>query len=278
MGNHYVPQHYLKGFTINGRLWAHDRENRRSFATQPKVVANETEMWPDDIEQFLANEIEAPAVAAIDKVRARMPLDQDDKARLARYIINLWKRVPEARRRADEQLPGVADDVQQNLHAELDVLVANGHAPSAVAEERRQQIDEIIARYRAERPNHIWQSNLAAEHQLPIVEALATMEWKFLCTDRLHYLTSDNPVFFFEHEGIGSPSSELTIPFSSSVALWATRRRSFGPEYLSARAGAVREINKRSTYNATRFVFSANNEPWILPFLCKGNWRLSRLQ
>jgi hypothetical protein len=47
MGYHYIPQFYLKGFANENVIWVHDRKDRRSFASQPKSVANETDMYPD---------------------------------------------------------------------------------------------------------------------------------------------------------------------------------------------------------------------------------------
>ena len=42
MGNHYVPQFYLKGFSgESDYLWAHDRLAKKSFKSNIKNVAQE---------------------------------------------------------------------------------------------------------------------------------------------------------------------------------------------------------------------------------------------
>ena len=104
------------------------------------------------------------------------------------------------------------------------------------------------------------------------------MNWLFLRSQADQFLTGDNPVFFFEHEGIGKPTSELTFPLSSNLALWATRLPRPSMQYLAASPAGVREINRRTAHNSVRFVYSKANEPWVLPFVLKKQWRLTRLR
>jgi hypothetical protein len=278
MGNHYVPQYYLHGFAEDGRIWAHDRVASRSFHTQPKVIAHESGMYPDEVEQYLANLIENPAKTAIDKVRNLAPLDDADRLALANYIITLWKRVPEGRRRAAERMPVVAASVKADVLAKIDHLAAEDPSFLLVADEKRAQIASIISHYEEDPPPDIWQKSLRTEFTPRVVDSLLSMEWRYLHTKDLMFLASDNPVFFFAHEGIGQPTSELTLPFSNSVALWANRSKNLPSSIIQASPVAVRELNRRAAYNATRFVFSTNNEPWILPFHSKGQWALNRLQ
>ncbi|QEO97235.1 hypothetical protein XOCgx_2243 [Xanthomonas oryzae pv. oryzicola] len=40
MGNHYLPQHYLNGFTFDDRFWVYDLEQMRSRESQPKEGLN----------------------------------------------------------------------------------------------------------------------------------------------------------------------------------------------------------------------------------------------
>jgi len=278
MGNHYVPQYYLNGFASEGRLWAHDRVESRSFLTQPKVVAHESGMYPDKVEQYLANQIEAPAQAAIEKVRNLVPLEDSDRIALATYIVALWKRVPEGRRRASERMPEVAASVKADVLARIDELVEEDPSRSALGDERRAQVESIIKLYEEDPPPDIWHKSLHTEFTPRVVDSLLSMEWRYLHAKDSIFLASDNPVFFFAHEGVGQPTSELSLPFSSSVALWANRRKSPSMSVVQASPVAVRELNRRAAFNATRFVFSMRNDEWILPFFCKKKWALSRLQ
>jgi hypothetical protein len=278
MGHHYVPQYYLHGFANNGRMWAHDRVEMRSFLTQPKVVAHESGMYPDEVEQYLANKIENPAQAAIDKVRNLLPLDDSERLALATYIVALWKRVPEGRRRVSVRMPEVAASVKGDILAQLDKLVSDNPGLSALADEKRENVISIISLYQEDPPPDIWHMSLQTASTPRVVDSLLSMDWRYLHSKSSSFLASDNPVFFFTHEGIGQPSSELTLPFSSTVALWANRRTNPRVSVVQASPIAVRELNRRAAYNATRFVFSTNNDSWILPFHCKRQWALNRLQ
>jgi Protein of unknown function (DUF4238) len=277
MGQHYIPQFYLRGFTEGNTIWVHDKLVSRSFASQPKTVANENKIYPDDVEARLANAIEAPANSVIQKVRGREALTEDDRLALARYVVMLWKRVPEGRSRAATLLPEVAASLRQEIHEGLSAVAREMPDLAAITEARKAEVDLVIDKYSRELPPNIWQTSLTADTSWDAVKSLLSMNWRFLWSDRLQFLTCDNPVFFFSHEGIGNLTSELTIPLSSSVVLWANRRRLPAASVVAAPPAVVREINRRMAYNSTRFVYAQRAEAWILPFVCKGDYALNRL-
>ncbi|MDZ4073131.1 MAG: DUF4238 domain-containing protein [Hylemonella sp.] len=277
MGHHFVPQFYLKGFEASGRIWAYDKLESRCFPTQAKSIANETGMYSEDIESFLATKIEDPAKPAITKVRVRERLSEEDRLALAKYVVTLWKRVPRGRERALSKMPEVADQVHANLREELDQLEISKPELKERIDGLRQQAEQIIARHKQNPAPELWYQGLQSETGPQIVETMLSMHWVFLWSGSQQFLTSDNPVFFFEHEGIGSPSSELTLPLSSSLALWATRSPRTTGGHLNATPNAVREINRRTAHNSERFLYAQKNEPWIMPFLRKKQWALSRL-
>lgn len=277
MGHHYLPQYYLRGFSRENLVWVHDRIESRSFASQPKTIANENNLYTEELENQLANEIEGPANPILDKVRDLQPITDEEKRLLATYLFVLWKRVPRARERFAAGLPTVAASVRQELHAGLSAAAAELPNMGHVAEWRRAEVDRIIARIELERPPSLWHESLTRESSANVIGSMMTMHWRFLHSKSEDFVTSDNPVFFFEHEGIGQASSELTVPLSSSVALWANRRPTAQPRYIEARPAAVREINRRMAHNASRYLYSKSNGTWILPFLSKGEYALNRL-
>lgn len=83
------------------------------------------------------------------------------------------------------------------------------------------------------------------------------------------FITCDNPVFFFEADGIGREQSELTLAFGSEVALWANRTPAVTPEYVAANRQSVLEFNRRCAHNARRFLYSRKEAPWLLEFATK---------
>jgi len=278
MGDHYVPRYYLKGFTDGGYLWVHDCLTEKSFKSTPKSVANENEMYGSELEQHLANRVEAPAFHAIEKIRAGDLLSTQDREALARYVINLWKRVPKGRDRVVARLPEVAESVRKNLHSALHQLALTNPEEATKVGTKREAVNNVIDRYIEETPPDIWQSSLAKGGTGLPEATLLGMDWHFLQSRNSEFLTCDNPVFFFESEGLANPLAELTLPISSNVCLWAHKLGAKRPYFYEAKPAAIKAINRRTAYNASRFVFSSRQESWILPFARKGiSHNLSRL-
>ncbi len=278
MGKHFVPKFYLRGFETDGAIWAYDKQEDRTFKTQVGAIANENGMYPDGLESWLATNVEDPAKGAITKIRNRSPITSEEKRFLAKYILTLWKRVPRARARVAELMPSVVAEVHGNLIGKLEKLVVARPDLNQKVDKWRAQVTEVIARHQANPPLDIWLDTIESDTANHVVDALTSMRWAFLYRNDAQFLTCDNPVFFFEFEGIGKTMSELTIPMSSSVVLWASRRHLNENQFVQAMPSAVREINRRMAHNSTRFLYFERNESWIPSFARKGNWKLNRLQ
>lgn len=277
MGNHYIPQFYLRGFTESGRIWAHDKLEKRSFRSQPRSVANETEMYAGDLESYFTEEIEQPAHNALEGVRSNKPLSRSGRGALAHYIAALWKRVPAGRSRSVERLPGVAASVEKDLHSQIDSLVTAEPGLVDLGAEKKALISQIVRRNVEERSTDIWQQHLSSEATPKVIDAIASMNWQFLISSEIRYLTSDNPFFFFPFEGLGPASAEATIPFSSTTALWMNRDPRPKPLYALATTAFVKEVNRRTASNATRFIFSSTNEAWMAKLIFKAHHQLNRI-
>jgi hypothetical protein len=277
MGDHYIPQYYLRGFTNGNEIWTHDRLEKKSFPSQPKSIANTNKFYSPELERHLANSIEAPAGYAIEKIRTRSLLTDSDREALARYIVTLWQRVPEAKLRFESHIPSVVASVRSEIHEELEAAAKRFPQLFNAAEKRKTEVDKLLTAYKKEKPSRIWHESIKINSDGRLSEVILSMKWHFIKSSGAQFLTSDNPVFFFSHEGLARAASELSIPFSSSIALWATRKENHYPQYFDAKPSATREINRRTAYNATRFVYSAINEKWILPFVCKAERLLNRL-
>ncbi|MEJ2745700.1 MAG: DUF4238 domain-containing protein, partial [bacterium] len=124
MGNHYIPQYYLKGFCLNsdGRIWVYDKKGHRKFCTNVASVANICNFYPGELERHLAEEVENPANNVLDKIRNRETLNKEDKNVFSTYIAVMWKRVPASL----EQLKRRAPKVFANLKADLYHAVDEG--------------------------------------------------------------------------------------------------------------------------------------------------------
>jgi Protein of unknown function (DUF4238) len=278
MGNHYLPQFYMRGFTKDKKLWVHDRIKRRSFQSQPKSIANENKLYSDDVEQHLANEIEGPAKSAIEDLRSRKAISGAQREAFAHYVIALMKRVPEARNHAFSQIPEVAQSIFDEYCLEIEKGMSTHPMMAEKLTGLKANLLKVIEREKAQPSPEIWQSSLLKNSSQRLFNTLMSMEWRVLVSDKAEFLTSDNPVFFFKHEGIGNSKSELTLPLSSSVLFWAHRQPIQGDFFLQTRSHAIKILNRRVVSNATQYVYSERNEAWIFPFVCKTDHIQTRLR
>ena len=276
MGHHYLPQHYLLGFAEESKLWGHDVTASRSFPTQVKSIANETEMYTEELERHLANIVEGPAQDAIDRVRRRIRLRDDDRELLANYIIAMWKRVPAGRNRVAGHIPQLAETLRVQIGQQLDAIAAAEPDLAGNAITRKAEVDQIIASYKENPPDYFWHHTLKSGATPRTVQALLSMDWCFLVSPGEHFIACDNPVFFFQSEGIAADQSELSMPLSSEISLWATRANSNRPQYFTTQRSIVLELNRRSAHNAQRFLYTRDKSPWLLDFAQKPH-RLHRL-
>lgn len=257
MGKHYVPQFLLQGFTRNGRFLVFDKTQVKWFPSQPKSVANEGDLWPDETETFVTEKIENPANHAIEQLRNRLPLSQQNREALARYIAFLWKRVPANREQFNRNIPKVGERIRKELNLNLKTTNQNAVANA--------YIDKLIA----ERPPELWQTSIRTGFTLDVPGAIADMQWQVLHTDDQLYLASDNPLFFFRLDGMGRPTSEITLPLGSRSALVGYNRSRGGPLHVDANPCHVKEINRRTVSKATRFIFAEEQLAWMTLFVRK---------
>lgn len=276
MGKHYVPKFYLRGFAPADRFSIFDKIDQRWFYSQPKSVAHEVDLWPDELETFVTESIEEPAKDVIDRLRNKLSVTEPDRYVLARYIAFLWKRVPAGRDRVRGHTPLVAETVRKELNVELDEMAREDKTLVSLVERRRAEINAYIEQIKLEKPTALWHGSLKVESSLNVGEGIAGMTWQVLHTVEPRYLTSDNPVFFFQNDGVGNVTSELTLPLSSTATLIGIRHSRELPLHGMAKEPLVREINRRTVSNATRYIFSERVEPWMNTFLLKSDHKLIR--
>jgi len=280
MGHHYLPQYYLKGFTetVDNMLWTYEKSSGVKFNTQIKSLANIKDFYSEETEQYLANDIEGPANEVLDKIRSRHLINDDDRNIFAEYMAVMWKRVPRAKEDLKKMAPRLVDRIAEKLNADLTDTIVNTPEKAEFIEKRKKEIDDILALYAVDPPKDIWLENLPPERTPRIVEAMKAMTWTFWEFDQCPvFLTCDNPVFYFRWMGVGRKDSEISFPISSNLVLWATWRADLPFSFIKASSQIVKEMNRRTAYNASRFVFHSRDEHWIAPFVKKTNWKLNRI-
>lgn len=280
MGKHYVPQFYLKGFSETENspyIWTYDKNSRRSFRTNIRNIAQETNFYSDDTEAFLANKIETPTKEVIEKIKNHLPISIDDKEILAKFMSVLVKRVPASLKRARQMYPELSEQVYDELEKEIEQLKVSNPDKQEIIEQRQEEIRQIRENDPND-PKDIWEMILRPEMTPAMSHALTNMTWVFWYHHKKSvFLTSDNPVFYFTWMGIGKRNSEVSFPITSKITLWATWRTDLKEKYHRVKERTIHEINRRTVSVASRHVFFSNNEQWIINLANKKKIQLHQL-
>jgi hypothetical protein len=271
--NHYTPQGYLRGWSSDGsHVWAY-----RLLVPRPdypewewralKSVASHQDLYTsvragrdsDEFEQWLNEEIENPASAALDKVRADQPLTQDDWRRLAYYVAALDIRTPasyvEQTTRWNQQLPGLLKGIMDRLEDDLRAAKKKKKfrqppsqmpmegLPIRVTTEKVPESRKVAVRAEVTIGRELWLSSM--KHLLTsTAQVLLQHTW---CILRPHpgslWFTSDHPVLrlnYYEEDkydfggGWGNPGSEIIVPLSPTHLMYTkVGSRQFGDGTLS---------------------------------------------
>jgi hypothetical protein len=281
MGQHYIPQYYLKGFSdspTSSNIWVYEKGSNQIFRRPINRVASENYRWPKSTEQYLANQVEAPANIVLDKIRNRQPITQGDKDVFSAYMVVMLQRVPRGLERARALAPAIAEQIFDSLRGDILKLITEHPSKKSVLQNRLQELPSLKSKYESDFPMEVWYQNLKPDALPRLRVVLPAMTWTFLTSDkRQPFLTNDNPVFFFESLGIGRPESEITFPISSTIALWATWRTNLVEGYSTAKDVIIRETNRRIASGATRYVYYSIKAPWVVSLINKRNPRLHRM-
>ena len=108
MGDHYVPQAYIRGFTDPqsiDRVWTYDKVQKKFFPSNVKNVAQEKDYYGPEIESALHADIENPANPVLEKLRRREPITDTERYYLSAYIVVMLSRGPRRRAKLKEMLP-----------------------------------------------------------------------------------------------------------------------------------------------------------------------------
>jgi hypothetical protein len=268
MGNHVVPQRYLKGFQTKARpsfIWMYDKKVNTSKLLPIKQVAQVPGFYADDVEAALNTEAEIPGNDVIDKIRRGEDLEEIDRRHLTYYIGTMIARVPAARARATTYIPAALDNVTQAAKKAIKDAARAGVIDEGTMTARLAEAEAVNARFQKQPPAQVTK---VIETPWPFESWLVTiysMTWRVLQSDGPSYfLTSDNPIALLNGEGLGHPGCELTFPLSKELMLHCSWQGDHEFERLPAWPQFVKECNRRTAFWARRFVFYHEEAPWVL--------------
>jgi len=279
--SHYVPASHLRRFTSSledSHLWVFDKETERFFPTSPEKAAREYGFYSDEDERSLEKIVETPVSPILNKLHQSQSLDTEERALLSLYMATFLMRVPERRRRALAVAPDVVDQTVDRLVREIQQLADKQCLNSDLALQRILEAEKARSKLKRELPEEVLEQVRSPWPSSQLVQAVFRMKWRFARTNGpIFFLTTDNPVFFFDAYGLGTSKSELSFPVSSQIAVVASNTMAKDGLFVEARQSLVKEVNRRLVSAATRFIFYHQEASWIKRIALKKHPYLSRI-
>lgn len=282
MGSHYLPQQYLRGFEVPdqpGTIWLYDKKLHRFKRLPIKVVAQEPGFYDSETESRLSKDLEGPGHAVLGLLRRGQPLSEEDRSTLARYVAVMQMRVPRRRRKGREMLPAVINNTVDNVRSDVEALIKKG-ADKATAARFIAELERVRQKFLLEPPSQIIDQIRSPWPTDRIVATVRSMVWRIIQAPVGEYfLTGDNPAFYFDAFGIGTPRSEISFPLASDLVLLGNWQGRMGQLlYILAKPSLVKEINRRVAWGAERFVFYRAEEKWVSVLAEKRQPHLSEIR
>ena len=274
MGHHFVPQRYLRNFESPSRpgfIWLHDKRGGPARHARIAQVAQAKAFYSTETEVVLSRDVEAPANAAIRKLTSNTVITPVERLQLAYYIGVMLKRIPARRRRSAEMIPGVLADVVSNVREALKTIANAIQADPELLARRLREVDAAESKFARQPPPEVLDQIREPWPSEAMLRALFGMTWRVLVSDGpQHFITTDNPAFFFRAYGLAGEEAELSFPLSTSHALHGSWQAA-GSDlvFLRATQAIVKEINRRLASETERLAFYHERAPWLLTILPK---------
>lgn len=257
--NHYIPQFYLKGFLDQRVLpprepsvWVYDKHQgvlkqrgTHNVASlngyyDLKLVTGEITTV---VEDYFSKSVEAPSSAVLKKIINQIPINDDERIQFSYFIYFTLARVPNFL------------NYMSWFYKNSDKLNLNLKSYT----ETRKFVEEKLI------PEGLTTLELMIEMSKIFVPMIYNMNWQFhIASQNKYFLTSDNPVILNDpslkeiypsFSGWSNPNIHLTFPLNSTMCLratWGRKRKT----YIKASPRFIRAINFRTSFFATRYIFS----------------------
>jgi hypothetical protein len=282
VGQHFVPQRYLRNFEIPERpgfVWMHDNATGEARQVAIGQAAQSKNFYGDDATQkMLNNEIERPANPVIAKLLRAEAITPEERWSLAYYVGSMMMRVPATRKKMFSEYPDKLAEYFNDIRAQASALNAAQPVPPERFAQFMRQLDDIERRFVVEPPGDVVEQMLSPLPFRNMVQAIDAMAWRILVSSgEQFFCTSENPVFFDATIGLATRESEVSFPLSTTHALHCSWQRASAPLlYVQVPQKKVREINRRTASIADR-AFYFERAPWLLGLLAKSRHLLTGL-
>lgn len=270
MGQHILPQFYLRGFAspAESEVWTYEKGKDCPRLLPIKNVAQGRRLY-GDIEGFLTKDIEGPAIDALRKIRNQEKVPDSLKQVLSKYVYVFAKRVPAAFKRFKDKAPEIAREEMKKIDGRLREYEEENPGKADRCSQIRKDAQRIINDLAQNPSREIWANSIQYGNK-DIPGWLSGMMWTFyVCAPPDIFITSDNPVFIHRAIGIGKQHSDLSFPVSKSVSLLASRQNRRDLQFQEATPQQIKELNRRTAFNAMRFAYGPVDRGWIADLLNK---------
>ena len=283
MGQHYVPQHYLRHFATRedpNKIWMYDKCSKEFRRLPIKNVAQSSGFYSEEDERALSGGIESPAQVPLDQLRNCQQIAVEGRRAVAVYLDSMLKRGPRNRRKMIEKAPQTKNELLSEIRGSLELEASKFNlTPAELLHRVEQWGREYDSRPLSMRDDPIRRQWLSPR----VVNCFFSMTWRVIKADDSHrFLTCDNPVFFDEGCGLKPPYGEFSFPLSSDVALhgcWQGPQEGliFVQEKPAFVKALVKEIDRRVAFMADRFLFCHQNAKWVPVVAGKQRPELNRI-
>lgn len=257
MGHHSVPQRYLRNFQAaekEGFIWQCDRLGDEPRLLPIVKVAQSKDFYDAETERYLAEAVERPANPLIAALLKNQYLHSKDREITACYIATMIMRVSYRRQKCAKIYPQVLDQIVTELRTEV-VRQSNLLQCDAQQEERALfKLDSVAQKFAVTQPQNVVNLIRDPRPNQSVLELINLMTWRVLISEGPNFfITTDNPVFFFECLGFADKHAEFCLPLSPTHALhgsWVDAHRAM--EFEPVRQEIVKETNRRLLSMADR--------------------------
>jgi len=270
MRNHFVPQHYLDGFTnpATAMIKVYPKGNTATFEASTTNVGLEKGYYTDEAEKYLTEEIEERGNPVLDKIRQGNSISSSDKRALSEYISALIKRGPWGKKFFQERAPIVSEELIRHFRGEGNRRARTNPSRASHYDKRVREIESFLVAVQDDPPREVWESTFAPDTTPRLIDALDSMTWVLLVRRQSVFLTNDNPVFL-PGIGLGKRKSEFSFPISSNVVLWGSWRTDLNEGYLEAEKNIIIQLNRRIGATVIRHLFAGFEQEWISRIMTK---------
>ncbi len=268
MGKHYVPRKHLERFEIHdkpGFVWMLDKKTWQFHEASISKVAQERDFYSPEIEKALADVVERPGNACLEKLLRSESLNNQERTYVTLYMLTMATRGPRQRKKslaiAPEMLREVVANTRKSLESSIEAEPDNTDEVLALLKE----VDEFEASYAERIPEKALETIRTPHCSENLLKCLHNMAWYILPAPiGKPFVTSDTPAHFFDALGIGTLESEFTFPISKNFALIGHyHSKPASIKFVPLDTSLAREVNRRIISCSDRFIFSSKNESWL---------------